>query len=163
VFFTYLCFSCAVFFRYFCCFLACVFACLLFLCCLSVLCCYLLSISSSILNIGLLGSMALSFMCRLFLYNLCMWYFSSVFMCFSFLCVFLRYSWCLLWVRIYVLCLLCGLSILSLCKQRTTTQENKMSHVHISGKETKQITKLFKDTPIKIAYKTRNTIQKLTK
>jgi hypothetical protein len=49
--------------------------------CLSVLC-YLLSISCSILNIGLLGPMALSFMCRLFLYNFCMWYFSSVFMCF---------------------------------------------------------------------------------
>jgi hypothetical protein len=32
--------------------------------------------------------MALSFMCRLSLYNLCMWYFSSVFMCFTFLCVF---------------------------------------------------------------------------
>jgi hypothetical protein len=30
--------SCAVFLRYFCCFLACVIVCLLFLCCLSVLC-----------------------------------------------------------------------------------------------------------------------------
>jgi hypothetical protein len=50
---------------------------------LFVLCCYLLSISC-ILNIGLLGSMT-SFMCRLFLYNLCLWYFSSVFMCFRFL------------------------------------------------------------------------------
>jgi hypothetical protein len=55
---------------------------------LSVLCCYLLSISCSILNIGLLGSMALSFICRLFLHNLCMWYFSRVFICFPFLCVF---------------------------------------------------------------------------
>jgi hypothetical protein len=40
--------------------------------CLSVLCCYLLSVLCNILNIGLLGSMALSFICRLFLYNLCM-------------------------------------------------------------------------------------------
>jgi hypothetical protein len=51
-----------------CCFPSCflVFSCLcvcllaLYCNCLSVLCCYLLSVSCSILNIGLLGSMALS-------------------------------------------------------------------------------------------------------
>jgi hypothetical protein len=58
---------------------------------LSVSCCSLVSISCSVLNIGLLGSMVLSFMCKLFLYNLCMWYFSCVFMCFPFLCVFMIY------------------------------------------------------------------------
>jgi hypothetical protein len=63
VFFLLLFCSCVDFLRYFCGFLVCVFVCLLFLHCLSVLCCYLLSISCSILNIGLLGSMALSFMC----------------------------------------------------------------------------------------------------
>jgi hypothetical protein len=44
--------------------------------------------------------------------------------------------------------------------QRTTTQKTKFTY---NGKETKQITKLFKDTHIKVAYKTWNMIQKLTK
>jgi hypothetical protein len=50
-------------------------------------------------------------------------------------------------------------------KTQTTnhnTRKQNGPHSH-SGKETKQITKLFKDTNIKIAYKTRNTIQNLTK
>jgi hypothetical protein len=41
-------------------------------------------------------------------------------------------------------------------------KKTKWATFTYSGKETKQITKLFKDTHIKIAYKTRNTIQKLT-
>jgi hypothetical protein len=48
---------------------------LVFSYCLSVWCCDLLFISCSVLNIWLLGSMAMSFMCKLSLYNLCMWYF----------------------------------------------------------------------------------------
>jgi hypothetical protein len=42
-----------------------------------------------------------------------MWYFSSVFMCFPFLCGFYYIYGVSLWVRIYVLCLVCGLIILS--------------------------------------------------
>jgi hypothetical protein len=41
-----------------------------------------------------------------------MWYFTSVFMCFPFLCVF-KMSMVSVVVRIYVPCLVCGLSILS--------------------------------------------------
>jgi hypothetical protein len=44
-----------------------------------------------------------------------------------------------------------------------TKKKKKWATFTYNGKETKQITKLFKDTNIKIAYKTRNTIQKLTK
>jgi hypothetical protein len=64
--FTYLCFLLCFSVNFL--VLVCVLA---FSCCLSVSCCYLLSISCSVLNIGLLASMALSFMCKLFLYNLC--------------------------------------------------------------------------------------------
>jgi hypothetical protein len=53
-------------------------------------------------------------------------------------------------------------------KKQSTNNEpqhkkTKWATFTYSGKETKQITELFKDTHIKIAYKTRNTIQQLTK
>jgi hypothetical protein len=52
-------------------------------------------------------------------------------------------------------------------KQNTNSEpqhkKTKWATFTYSGKETKHITKLFKDTHIKISYKTRNTIQKLTK
>jgi hypothetical protein len=56
--------------------------------------------------------MTLSLMCRLFLYNLCMCYFSSVFMCFPFLCVF---TMSMVSAMGPYLCpvFVCGLSILS--------------------------------------------------
>jgi hypothetical protein len=38
-----------------------------------------------------------------------------------------------------------------------------MGHFHTSGKETKKITKLFKETQIGIAFRTRNTIQNIVK
>jgi hypothetical protein len=52
-------------------------------------------------------------------------------------------------------------------KQNTINEpqhkKTKWATFTYSGKEAKQITKLFKDTHIKIAYKTQNTIQKVTK
>jgi hypothetical protein len=50
-------------------------------------CCYLVFVSCSTLSIGLCVSRFVSFICRLFLLVLYMWYFSSVVKCFSFVCV----------------------------------------------------------------------------
>jgi hypothetical protein len=52
-------------------------------------CFYLLSISCNISNIGLRVSMYVSFICNLFLLILCMWYRSNVFICYTFLSVFM--------------------------------------------------------------------------
>jgi hypothetical protein len=48
-------------------------------------------------------------------------------------------------------------------RHQPTTPNNKMGHFHISGKGTRIITKLFKDTQIKIAFRTQNTIQNVVK
>jgi hypothetical protein len=54
-------------------------------------CIYLVSISCNISNIGLCVSIYVSFMCKLFLLILCMWYRSNVrvFICFPFFSVFM--------------------------------------------------------------------------
>jgi hypothetical protein len=65
VFFYLLVFSCSVLLVNFA--VSCVCVCLLaFPCCSFVSCCYLLSISCSVLNIGLLGSIVPSLMYKLF-------------------------------------------------------------------------------------------------
>jgi hypothetical protein len=58
----------------------------------------------------------------------------------------------------------CYILLFYLCNCNVSyNTENKMDYFHIQRKRNKKIIKLFKDTQIKIAFRTQNTMQNITK